>query len=118
MTPAQADQAAPKISQTRRRVVVLGGNRIPFARSDGAYAEASNQDMFIAALDGLVERFGLVGERLGMVVGGAVLKHSPLAQGLAFEEVARLARGARGKDPEGQRAEFIQLVDDAAALSK
>lgn len=55
---------------------MLGGNRIPFARSDGAYAEASNQDMFSAALDGLVERFGLVGERLGMVVGGAVLKHS------------------------------------------
>lgn len=60
----------------RRRVAVLGGNRIPFARSDGAYAEASNQDMFTAALDGLVDRFGLSGERLSAVVGGAVLKHS------------------------------------------
>jgi acetyl-CoA C-acetyltransferase len=67
---------APATSQTRRPVVVLGGNRIPFARSDGAYAEASNQDMFTAALDGLVDRFGLSGERLGAVVGGAVLKHS------------------------------------------
>lgn len=57
-------------------MAVLGGNRIPFARSDGAYAEASNQDMFTAALGGLVERFGLAGERLGVVVGGAVLKHS------------------------------------------
>jgi len=57
-------------------VAVLGGNRIPFARSDGAYAEASNQDMFTAALEGLVDRFGLAGERLGLVVGGAVLKHS------------------------------------------
>jgi acetyl-CoA C-acetyltransferase len=57
-------------------VAVLGGNRIPFARSDGAYAEASNQDMFTAALEGLVDRFGLAGERLGVVVGGAVLKHS------------------------------------------
>ena len=55
---------------------MLGGNRIPFARSDGAYAEASNQDMFTAALGGLVDRFGLGGERLGVVVGGAVLKHS------------------------------------------
>jgi acetyl-CoA C-acetyltransferase len=57
-------------------VAVLGGNRIPFARSDRAYAEASNQDMFTAALDGLAERFGLAGERLGAVIGGAVLKHS------------------------------------------
>ena len=55
---------------------MLGGNRIPFARSDRAYAEASNQDMFTAALGGLVDRFGLAGQRLGVVVGGAVLKHS------------------------------------------
>ena len=55
-------------SQDKRRVAVLGGNRIPFARSDGAYAEASNQDMFTAALLGLVDRFGLQGERLGAIV--------------------------------------------------
>ncbi len=60
----------------RRRVAILGGNRIPFARADGAYAEASNQDMFTEALTGLVDRFGLAGERLGAVIGGAVLKHS------------------------------------------
>ncbi|MFZ4371817.1 MAG: acetyl-CoA C-acetyltransferase [Mycobacterium sp.] len=60
----------------RRRVAVLGGNRIPFARSDGAYAEASNQDMFTAVLRGLAERFGLDGARLDAVIGGAVLKHS------------------------------------------
>src|ERR1700751_6190140 len=59
-----------------RRVAVLGGNRLPFARSDGAYANASNQDMFTAALGGLVERFNLDGEKLGAVIGGAVLKHS------------------------------------------
>jgi acetyl-CoA C-acetyltransferase len=59
-----------------RPVAVIGGNRIPFARSNGPYAAASNQDMFTAALDGLVSRFGLSGERLGEVVGGAVLKHS------------------------------------------
>jgi acetyl-CoA C-acetyltransferase len=59
-----------------RRVAVLGGNRIPFARSNGPYAEASNQDMLTEVLDGLVARFGLQGERLGEVAGGAVLKHS------------------------------------------
>ncbi len=59
-----------------RRAVVLGGNRIPFARSDSAYKKAGNQDMLTAALDGLVERFELAGERLGDVVAGAVLKHS------------------------------------------
>ncbi|MGV1047624.1 MAG: acetyl-CoA C-acetyltransferase [Solirubrobacterales bacterium] len=59
-----------------RRVAVVGANRIPFARSDGAYAHASNQDMLTAALDGLVDRCGLEGERLGEVAGGAVLKHS------------------------------------------
>src|SRR5436190_8068267 len=55
---------------------ILGGNRIPFARSDGPYARASNQDMLTAALDGLVARFALEGERLGEVAAGAVLKHS------------------------------------------
>ncbi len=59
-----------------RRVAVLGGNRIPFVRSDGAYANASNQDMFTAVLDGLAERFSLRGEKLDAVIGGAVLKHS------------------------------------------
>jgi acetyl-CoA C-acetyltransferase len=59
-----------------RRVAILGGNRIPFARSNGPYARASNQDMLTTALDGLVARFGLAGERLGEVAAGAVLKHS------------------------------------------
>jgi acetyl-CoA C-acetyltransferase len=61
---------------TVRRVAVLGGNRIPFARSNTAYSTASNQEMLTAALDGLVTRFGLEGERLGEFVAGAVLKHS------------------------------------------
>ncbi|MGO4257299.1 acetyl-CoA C-acetyltransferase [Marmoricola sp. RAF53] len=59
-----------------RRVAVLGGNRIPFARSNSVYATASNQEMLTAALDGLVARFGLEGEVLGEVAAGAVLKHS------------------------------------------
>jgi acetyl-CoA C-acetyltransferase len=65
VSPPQARQAA-----------ILGGNRIPFGRRDGPYSDASNQDMLTAALDGLVSRFGLGGERLGEVAAGAVLKHS------------------------------------------
>jgi acetyl-CoA C-acetyltransferase len=59
-----------------RRVAVLGGTRIPFARQDGPYARASNQDMLTATLDALVSQFDLEGEILGEVVAGAVLKHS------------------------------------------
>ena len=61
---------------TLRRAVVVGGNRIPFARSGGAYTKSSNQDMLTAALDGLIARFGLQEERIGEVAAGAVLKHS------------------------------------------
>jgi acetyl-CoA C-acetyltransferase len=61
---------------TPRQVAVVGGNRIPFARSNTAYADASNQELLTAAIDGLVTRFGLQGERLGEVVAGAVLKHA------------------------------------------
>ncbi|WP_165987904.1 acetyl-CoA C-acetyltransferase [Streptomyces sp. YIM 98790] len=63
-------------SPAARRVAIVGGNRIPFARSDGPYATASNQEMLTAALAGLVDRFGLRGERLGEFAAGAVLKHS------------------------------------------
>ncbi|HEJ2105900.1 TPA: acetyl-CoA C-acetyltransferase [Pseudomonas aeruginosa] len=59
-----------------RRVAIVGGNRIPFARSNTVYATASNQEMLTSALEGLVERYNLHGERLGEVVAGAVLKHS------------------------------------------
>jgi acetyl-CoA C-acetyltransferase len=59
-----------------RQAAIVGGNRIPFARSNSAYAQASNQDMLTATLDGLVARFGLQGQQLGEVVAGAVLKHA------------------------------------------
>ncbi|MFJ7143661.1 MAG: acetyl-CoA C-acetyltransferase [Pseudomonas protegens] len=59
-----------------RRVAIIGGNRIPFARSNGPYATASNQAMLTAALEGLIERYQLHGLRLGEVAAGAVLKHS------------------------------------------
>jgi acetyl-CoA C-acetyltransferase len=59
-----------------RRVAILGGSRIPFARADGPYATASNHDLLSAALAGLVDRFGLDGELLGEFAAGAVLKHA------------------------------------------
>jgi acetyl-CoA C-acetyltransferase len=59
-----------------RPVAILGGARIPFARANGAYNEASNQDMLTAALTGLVDKFALKGERVGEVAAGAVIKHS------------------------------------------
>src|SRR3954451_22026442 len=68
--------AAPDRQSDRRRAAIVGGNRIPFARSNSTYAQASNQDMLTATLDGLVARFGLQGKQVGEVVAGAVLKHS------------------------------------------
>jgi acetyl-CoA C-acetyltransferase len=59
-----------------RRVAIVGGVRIPFARAHTAYAKATNQDMLTAAFRGVVERFKLQGERLGDVAAGAVIKHS------------------------------------------
>ena len=80
--PEQSPEQSPEqlsrtsIPSAPRDAWVVGGNRIPFARAGKKYSSASNQEMFTAALEGLVARFGLQGERLGEVVGGAVLKHS------------------------------------------
>jgi len=59
-----------------RKVAVVGYNRIPFARQNTAYATASNQDMMVAAMKGLIDTCHLDGKLLGEVAGGAVIKHS------------------------------------------
>ncbi len=64
------------MAQTIKRVAIIGGNRIPFCRSNTAYFGASNQDMLTAAIEGLVQRYQLQGQRLGEVAAGAVMKHS------------------------------------------
>ena len=74
-----------------RRVAVLGGNRIPFARQFKEYAEASNQDMLTSALEGLVARYGLAGERLGEVV------HVPVGDELVAAQIGESVL----VDPEG-----------------
>lgn len=62
------------MNSSPRDALILGGNRLPFARANGPYAGISNQDLLTAALDGLIARYGLQGARLGEVAGGAVLK--------------------------------------------
>ncbi len=85
------------VGSSPRRVAIVGGVRIPFARGNGAYAEVGNQEMLTAALAATVERFGLEGQRLGDVAAGAVVKHSSqwnlarecvLGSGLAAETPA------------------------------
>jgi acetyl-CoA C-acetyltransferase len=64
------------VGTTARRVAIIGGARIPFARGNGVYAEVGNQEMLTAALRAVVERYGLQGQRLDDVAAGAVMKHS------------------------------------------
>lgn len=64
------------MTATLKRVAVLGGTRIPFCRSNTLYADLSNLDMMAAALNGLVDKFGLKGKHIDEVVGGAVVTHS------------------------------------------
>lgn len=64
------------VGNAARKVAIIGGSRIPFARAHGAYAAEGNQSMMTAALRGLVERHRLQGLRLGEVAAGAVIKHS------------------------------------------
>ncbi|MFI7343881.1 acetyl-CoA C-acetyltransferase [Streptomyces sp. NPDC050085] len=104
--------------KTPRRVAVIGGSRIPFARSDGPYATASNQDMLTAALDGLVGRLklhepGAVGE----FVAGAVLKHSRDFN-LARETVLGSALDARTPAYDIQQACGTGLQAVIAAANK
>ena len=64
------------VGKTARRVAIVGGVRIPFVRGNGLYAQVGNQEMLTATLQGIVERFGLRGQRLDDVAAGAVMKHS------------------------------------------
>lgn len=105
-----------------RPVAIVGGNRIPFARSDKAYAHASNQDMFTAALDGLVSRFGLQGERLGMVAGGAVLKrvgeHSLIRESVLGSTLSPYTPAHDLQLACGTGLQAVATVGDAIALGR
>jgi acetyl-CoA C-acetyltransferase len=105
-----------------RRAAVVAANRIPFARSNAAYAHATNQDMLTVTLDGLVDRAALHGERLGEVVGGAVLKH-PRDRDLTREAVlgSRLSPETPAYDVQqacGTGLETVVLVANKIALGQ
>ncbi len=84
------------MNRATRDAVIVGGARIPFARSGTAYARIGNQEMLTAAVRALVERFGLKGERLGELAAGAVIKH-PRDWNLARE--ATLGSGLDPRTP-------------------
>src|ERR1700688_3606826 len=64
------------VGASPRRVAIVGGVRIPFVRGNGAYAQVGNQEMLTSSLRGVVDRYGLKGQRLDDVAAGAVMKHS------------------------------------------
>ena len=105
-----------------RSAVVVGGNRIPFARANGPYIHASNQDMLTAALDGLVARFDLSDRGVGEVAAGAVIKHSRDVN-LTRESVlgSRLAPTTPAYDVQqacGTGLEAVILVANKVALGQ
>ncbi|MEU8601116.1 acetyl-CoA C-acetyltransferase [Streptomyces parvulus] len=109
---------SPLAPQQTRRVAVIGGTRVPFARSDGPYATASNQEMLTAALDGLVTRHGLQEPgAVGEFVAGAVLKHSRDFN-LARETVLGSALDARTPAYDVQQACGTGLQAVIAAANK
>ena len=64
------------MTESLRRVAIVGGSRIPFCRSNTVYADKSNLDMLSAVIDGVAQRFDLDGEQLDEVLAGAVITHS------------------------------------------
>lgn len=64
------------MAQTLKPVVIVGGLRIPFCRSNSAYASLSNRKMLSTVLNGMVERYELKGQHIGEVNAGAVIAHS------------------------------------------
>ena len=63
-------------SSSTRKIVIAGGVRIPFCRSNTLYADQTNQDMLTAAIQGLVDRYGLAGKKIDQVLAGAVTTHA------------------------------------------
>jgi acetyl-CoA C-acetyltransferase len=63
------------VGSAARRVAIVGGVRIPFARAHSVYSSVGNREMLTAVLGALVARFALQGARLGEVAAGAVIKH-------------------------------------------
>src|SRR5690606_1972017 len=59
-----------------RKVAIVGSARLPFARANTAYSDETNLSLMAAAIGGLADKFGLKGEKIDEVMGGAVINHS------------------------------------------
>ncbi|MDX2417206.1 MAG: acetyl-CoA C-acetyltransferase [Xanthomonadales bacterium] len=64
------------MTDSLRRVAIVGGSRIPFCRSNTVHSDKSNLDMLSAVIDGVLQRFDLDGIQLDEVMAGAVMTHS------------------------------------------
>src|SRR5258708_317508 len=80
-----------------RKVVVVGGSRIPFCRAGSNYADTTNQQLMTAAVCAVVDKYKLNGKTIGDVALGGVMNHSSdwnmarevvLGSGLAAETPA------------------------------
>jgi acetyl-CoA C-acetyltransferase len=59
-----------------RKIAIVGSARIPFCRAYTGYAGETNLSMLSTALAGIADKFGLRGQAVDVVQGGAVLSHS------------------------------------------
>lgn len=64
------------MTNTLRRVAIIGGTRIPFCRAYTGYSDESNLSMLSTAIGGLADKYGLKGQKIGEVMAGAVISHS------------------------------------------
>lgn len=59
-----------------RKVAIVGSARIPFCRAYTGYQDETNLSMLAATLGGLADKFGLKGDAVDEIMGGAVIAHS------------------------------------------
>lgn len=59
-----------------RRIAIVGSARVPFQRAYTGYENETNLSLMTGALSGLIAKYGLKGQRVGEVMGGAVISHS------------------------------------------
>ncbi|MEO1050583.1 MAG: acetyl-CoA C-acetyltransferase [Bacteroidota bacterium] len=69
-----------------KKVAIIGGVRIPFAKSFTHYSRTSNNELMSAALNGLVSKYNLEGKQLGEVALGTLI-HYPTEWNWAKENV-------------------------------
>ena len=89
------------MTESLRRVAVVGGSRIPFCRSNTVYADKSNLDMLSAAINGIVQRFDLDGVHAARTI-------SKTRRTTSIEEILRKRRNIINRCPN-----FMAKVDNS-----